>query len=302
MNKAVKITLITIALFILTTVLIWSPVEYTGKAISLCGDNKCQFPFETTANCPQDCGKIVPKGPVITRFIGRTECGDNACSPPESYDKNSPNFCEKDCVCDKNNVCEPHFNENNQNCPSDCPTPTLQPTPPLPTPIPTPPTPAPEPPTPTPPIPVYVPESTIEFIVTRVIALRTDVEKELLTPYGIFTYTVSLDASKYCNPGEILNAPIGTKLSIKIPSNEGWNFKGDFYIGITPGLTLTDNVITKIKTAAKDQLSQYCSSSTVTQPPTPLPAPPTPTQPAPVTQPPTPALRQPTTIPSGRRL
>lgn len=52
-----------------------------GAPAPVCGDDKCEAPSETFASCPDDC---TPPGPT---------CGDNKCESPESLDS-----CPNDCT------------------------------------------------------------------------------------------------------------------------------------------------------------------------------------------------------------
>jgi len=73
------------------------------SSCKVCGNNVCEGPVETTANCPADC-----PAPAT--------CGDNTCQSGEDFGN-----CPADCqTCnDGNNTCD--AGESTFNCPQDCP-------------------------------------------------------------------------------------------------------------------------------------------------------------------------------------
>lgn|GEM_PF-3459920 len=87
--------------------------KYCQGPTVVCGDGKCQGPFENAKNCPKDC-----------KSDTKPVCGNGKCEPPTETAQSCPKDCQTSTVVCGDGKCQAPF-ENAQNCPKDCQTSTV---------------------------------------------------------------------------------------------------------------------------------------------------------------------------------
>lgn len=85
----------------------------------VCGDGFCDVPYETTINCPYDCGSCGDGICDLTEdlmicSLDCNGCGDGICAASETGES-----CALDCVACGNSVCDQGF-EDPLHCSADC--------------------------------------------------------------------------------------------------------------------------------------------------------------------------------------